>query len=149
MSLFTPDSFHYGESQFPWGGLLEPKLYQRFKWLLVISKIIGKIPVISMCPSNTISMSGAECFSGCPSSELSLVPQGLVSVDVTLPLSGVECFVGTFSIASVASFSPAVCASLPDSAVSMVSQGIAPVVVPCVKSKIGMNMIVSNSISMR
>jgi hypothetical protein len=86
MSLFTPDSFHYGEREFPWGGLLEPKLYQRFKWLLVVSRItpvIGKIPVISMFPSNTISTSGAECFCGTPSSKISLVPQG--RIDVVIP----------------------------------------------------------------
>ena len=149
MSLFTPDSFHYGEREFPWGGLLEPKLYQRFKWLLVISKMTGKIPVISMCPSNTVFVSGAECFSGCNPSEVLLSPQGHVSVSFTVPFSGVECFVGTFSLTSVSSLVSAASMASVVSGTCVSKQNSIPVSVPCIGHGAGMNMVVSNSISMR
>jgi hypothetical protein len=88
MSLFIPDSYYYGEKEFPWGGLIEPKLYQRISWLLVVSGVIGKIPVISMCPSNTVPVS--ICF------------DGTVSSSMCLP--GVEVFVGPFGVSEFCVF---------------------------------------------
>jgi hypothetical protein len=84
MSLFIPDSYYYGEKEFPWGGLIEPKLYQRVSWLLVVSGVIGKIPVISMYPSNTVPVS--VCLDG--------------TVDSSVCLPGIDVYVGPFGISN-------------------------------------------------
>jgi hypothetical protein len=34
MRLISADSYSYGEGTFPWFGLLDPKLFQRYTWLL-------------------------------------------------------------------------------------------------------------------
>jgi len=53
MSLVVPESFHYGDQDFPWDGRIEPKLFRRRKWLLASPVIYGPVPLISACVEGT------------------------------------------------------------------------------------------------
>ena len=50
MRLLVPDSFSYGDgSGWPWGGLIEPKLFQKVPWLLVVQlRLSIDIPLIDV-----------------------------------------------------------------------------------------------------
>lgn len=54
MSLVIPESFRFGGMDFPWGGRIDPKLYQRRKWILASPVVYGPIPVISISTANDI-----------------------------------------------------------------------------------------------
>lgn len=57
MSLVVPESFHYGHFDFPWFGLIEPKLYRRRKWLLTYPETYGPVPVITVGTSGDVDVS--------------------------------------------------------------------------------------------
>ena len=44
MRSISPDSYSFGDTFFPWGGLIEPKLLQRVPWILFIS-VPSAIPI--------------------------------------------------------------------------------------------------------
>lgn len=58
MRLISGDAYSFGEGNFAWSGLLDPKLYQRYTWLLTIPifspVIIGINKVTSFSVSSSI-----------------------------------------------------------------------------------------------
>ena len=53
--MINPSSYYYGETPFPWEGLIVPKLFQRYQWLLVLVPVVGKVSVICVQPTMSAS----------------------------------------------------------------------------------------------
>jgi len=96
--LLTPESFYYGDREWAWEGRLEPKLFQRVTWLLVVPvRVVGKIPLISMITTS----SGTSCvypvtgigLEDIYSNEIELLSMIGVGVGVEVDRGGISCCV--------------------------------------------------------
>ncbi len=84
MRLISADSYSYGEKGYAWNGLIDPKLFQRYTYLL--PEVIFNPAVI---PTKSVSTLRASVSVASPTVGVS-IPKASAGVNVGLPIFGVS-----------------------------------------------------------